>query len=116
MNIVLGLVIGTAISFVTLVIVVVIAHKWADISVPPWPEAIWKLAAVAAAANVASMALDPVNGFLGWVAGVAAFWTLMVKWFDVDLFGAMVIAVATWLVKWFLVLSLIASLMPASVD
>jgi len=89
----------TFVSGVSLLIVIPIAQKLADFSMPPWPETLWKLALVAAGVNAIGLALDPVNVFLSWIVGAVAFWTIMVKWFDVDLFGAMVIVVVSWVAR-----------------
>lgn len=44
MEYVLGFLIGTAVSWVSLLIVMPIAQRLAEFSMPPWPEALWKLA------------------------------------------------------------------------
>ena len=92
-------VIGTAISWVTLLIVIPIAQKLADFSMPPWPETLWKLAVVAGAYNGVLLALTPVNIFLAWIAMAVVFFSLMVKWFDVDFFGAVIIVVVSAVVR-----------------
>jgi hypothetical protein len=96
---VLAFLIGTLVSWVMLLIVVPIARKLADFSMPPWPETLWRLAIVAAAVNLVTIALDPVNAIVSWVAGAIVFFTLMVKWFDVDLFGAVIIVVVSWFAR-----------------
>ncbi len=91
MDIVLGLLLGTIVSWVVLLIVIPIAQKFADFSMPPWSEALWKLAVVAAAGSAVSIFLDPVNIWLSLLVGAGVFWIFMYKWFDIDMFGAMVI-------------------------
>lgn len=93
---VLTFIVGLVISWISLLIVIPIAQRMADFSLPPWPETLWKLAVVAAVVNALAVALDPVHFFLSWIVGAAAFWTLMYKWFDVDLFGAIIIVVVSW--------------------
>lgn len=56
---------------------------------------LWKLAVVAAAVIGLNMALTPVNWFVGLVAGAIVFFALMVKWFDIDVFGAIVIVIVS---------------------
>jgi len=92
---VLTIVIGGIITWVGLLIVVPIAQKLADFSMPPWPEALWRLAVIALGVNVVTVAVDPINVWLSWAAGAVVFWFLMWKWFQVDLFGAFVIVAVT---------------------
>lgn len=88
-------VLGTIISLISLLIVIPIARKIAEFSMPPWPEALWKLAVVSACGNAVAMGLNPISSFLSWIVGAAVFWTFMVKWFDVDFFGAIVIVIVS---------------------
>lgn len=90
---------GTFISWVSLLIVIPIAQKLADFSFPPWGEALWKLAIVAAAANLAEILGSLANGMLGLIAGAVVFFALMFKWFDVDFFGAIIIVFVSWLLR-----------------
>lgn len=74
----------------------------------------WKLAVVVVAANAASEALGTVHFFLAWIGGAAVFWIFMVKWFEVDFFGAFIIIAITvtvraWLV--FLLMGLLSALL-----
>jgi len=105
--------VGTFISWVVLLIVVPIAQKLADFSMPPWPEALWKLAVVAGVINLVALLLDPVNWFLSWIVAAVLFWVLMVKWFDVDFFGATIIVVISWVVRIFLFGLVIAAIASA---
>lgn len=111
MQYVLELLLGTLTSWVSLLVIIPIAQRLADFSMPPWPEALAKLAAVALGTNVIAAALDPLHWILGSLAAVVVFWTLMVKWFDVDLFGAAVIVVTSWVAR-LVVAGLLASLIP----
>ncbi|GAH67003.1 unnamed protein product, partial [marine sediment metagenome] len=86
-------------SWVSLLIIVPIARKLADFAFPPWPEALWKLAVIALACNVVAVALDPVHFILSLVAGAVVFFTLMVKWFEIDFFGAIMIVIVSWVVR-----------------
>ena len=99
MTYVIILLVGTVISWISLLIVIPIAQKVADFSMPPWPETLWKLAVVSACGNAVAMCLDPINVFLSWIVGAVVFWTFMVKWFDVDFFGAIVIVIITWVLR-----------------
>ncbi len=103
MEYVLVFLIGTVITWVSLIIIIPIAQKLAEFSMPPWPETLWKLAVVAAAGNIISVALDPLHHLLSWAVGFVVFWALMVKWFDVDLFGAVIIVVVSWFLRLVLV-------------
>lgn len=99
MTYVIIFVLGTIVSLISLLIVIPIARKLADFSMPPWPEALWKLAVVSACGNAVAMGLDHINGFLSLIVGAAVFWTFMVKWFDVDFFGAIVIVIVSWVLR-----------------
>ena len=92
----------TALSWVTLVIVVYLGQNLADLSVPPWPEAVWQLAIMAAFSNLATLLLAPLIGCASWAVGVVVLWVLLAKWFDMDMFGAVVLCVISWLVRYFL--------------
>lgn len=89
----------TLISLITLLIVIPIARKVADFSMPPWPETLWKLAVVAGVVNAISLGLAPVNIVVSWIVATVVFWVIMVKWFDVDLFGAIIIVIVSSLVR-----------------
>jgi len=99
MELVAGILIGTVISWITLLIVVPIAQKLADFGMPPLPQMLWMLAVVAVANNGVAILLGLVNPFLGWAGGVIVFWTLMWKWFDLDLWGAVIIVVVSWVLQ-----------------
>ena len=99
MKYLLVFVLGTIISWVALNVVIPIAQKLGDFSMPPWREMAWKLAVIAAAGNLVTIILDPVNVFLSWVVGVIVFWTFMVKWFQVDFFGGFMIVVVSWVLQ-----------------
>lgn len=104
----LRLLIDAAASWVVLVLVVRIGGRIADITIPPWPETLWKLAVVAAVSVGVGYGLDQVNGFLSIVGTAIVFWTFMVKWFDADFFAACVLTVISWFVKFGLILALMA--------
>ncbi len=96
---VIAFLVWTLISWISLLIVIPISRKLADFSMPPWPETLWKLAVVAASGNLLAIVLGPVHFVLGWIAGVVVFFIFMVKWFHVDLFGAVIIVVVSWVVR-----------------
>ena len=91
--------IGTIGTWLIFMIVIPVARSIAEFSMPPWRETAWKLAVIAVAVNVLSMFLDPVNGFLSFLVCSGLFWGAMVKWFDVDFFGAAVIVMVSWGVR-----------------
>ncbi|KKL79617.1 hypothetical protein LCGC14_2013040 [marine sediment metagenome] len=90
---------GTLIMWLSLLIIVPIAQKLADFAFPPWSEALWKLAVIAGVCNVASVALDLVHPWLALVVGAIIFWVFMVKWFQIDFFGAVIIVVVSWIAR-----------------
>lgn len=102
MDYLLHFLLGTAISWITLLIVIPIAQKLADFSMPPWGETLWKLAVVAAAGSAVAVVVNPINVWLSWIVGAVIFWIFMVKWFDVDLFAAGVIVAVSWVARAYL--------------
>ena len=112
MPFVVSFLVATAAAWVTLLIVIPLAQKLADFSLPPLPEMLWKLAVVAAAGNAISVALNPVSPFLSWVVGAAVFFGLLYKWFDIDLFAAVIIVVVSWIVRTWIAATLMLALAP----
>lgn len=106
--------IGTLGMWITLLVVVPIAGRIASFSFPGWGPALWKLGVIALAVNVLSAIIGEFNGTLAWIAAVVVFWVLMVKWFDVDLLGAVVIVAVSWLVRMFVTATIIAAIASAS--
>ena len=90
---------GTLISWVSLIIIIPIAQKMAEFSMPPWSETLWKLAAVSAAGNLVSLFIGPYSALGSWAVGGVVFWFLMWRWFDMDVFGAIVVTVISWVVR-----------------
>lgn len=82
---------GTVVTWLTLLVVLPIAQKLADFGLPGWRDLLWQLAIVAAVVNAVSLALAPFSSILSWLGSSVVFWVMMVKWFGVDLFGAVVI-------------------------
>ncbi len=89
---------GFLFSWISLVILIAIGQNLADLSVPPWPETLWKLAVIAAIPNVFVILL-PLNPFLGGLIMIVVFWTFMVKWFQVDFLGAIILSVLSALIR-----------------
>ncbi len=92
---------GTFISWVTLLVVLPIAQKLADFGLPGWRDLLWQVAILAAATNLVYVALMPIHFALAWLSSLVVFWVLMVKWFRVDLFGAVVIMVVHFVLRLF---------------
>jgi len=99
MEYLLSFLIGTVITWVMLLIVIPIARLLADFSLPPWPERMAKLAVIAAGVNLVQIALGEVNEFLAIIVSAIVFFTLLHKWFDVDVWGAVVIVIISWAVR-----------------
>lgn len=110
MEFILLILLGTAITWVTLMIVVPIAGRLAEFSFPGWATAAWQLAVIALVTNAASVLLAPVSGILSMIASAILFWGLLVKWFDLNLMGAVLVVVISWFVRMALVGMLAASL------
>lgn len=92
MDIYVAIVLGTFLSWISLIILIAIGQGIADLSVPPWPETLAKLAVIAAVAD-ALVILLPLNLLLTNLVVAVVFWTFMVKWFQVDFLGACILAI-----------------------
>ena len=90
MFIFLGL-LGTFLSWISLVILIAVGQGIADLGVPPWPETLWKLAVIAIVGDALVILLPPNVLLVNLVAAVV-YWTFMVKWFQVDFQGAIILA------------------------
>ncbi|MCP4378770.1 MAG: hypothetical protein GY794_21660 [bacterium] len=107
MELLLIILVGTFLSWVSLVILIAIGQGIADLSVPAWPETLWKLAVMAAIPN-ALVVLLPINEILAGLIIIVVFWTLMVKWFQVDLLGAIILSVLSAAIRWAMVGTILA--------
>ena len=85
------LLLGTLIDTVILLVVVSIAARLVDISLPGFVETLWKLAALNLLSNTLFMMFEPASGALALLASGVVFWGGMVKWFEIDFFAAIVI-------------------------
>lgn len=99
MDFVLRLVIGVPLNWAALMLVIPLAARIAGFSFPGIKESAWKLAVVVLVTTVIALTLAPAIGFGASVINFAIFWTAMVKWFDVDLIGAVVIVVLSFFVN-----------------
>lgn len=114
MEIFMTILLGTLGTWVTLMIVVPIAGRLAGFSFPGWATAAWQLAVIALVTNAVTALLAPVSGLLSWLAGFVVFWGLMVKWFDMNLLGAVLVVIISMLVRIFLVGAIIAAMATAA--
>ncbi len=110
MDFVVPLLVGSLLEWVVLMVVLPIAQRLADFSMPGLGETAWKLFAIVLAKNlVAIVAAMAVGGLVGSLAGVVVFWIGMVKVFEVDFFGAVVIVIISWAVQFFVVTAVFAA-------
>jgi hypothetical protein len=106
---------GTGIEWLVLLLVIPIAQKLADFSMPGLVEMLWKLFVIVLAKNlVIAVAALAVGSFAGGLVGLAVFWIGMVKVFEVDFFGAIIIIVVSWLLQIFVIAAVIAGAGAAS--
>ena len=96
-----GLIVGSLINWAVLMLVIPLASRIARFSFPGLKESAWKLAIVVLATNLIAFALGPVIGMWAAIVNLVIFSTAMVKWFDVDFTGAMVIVVLNFFVNFF---------------
>ena len=109
MDYIAAFLLGTLVSWVSLLVVLPLAQKFAEFGLPGWRQLLWQVALVAAIVNAVSVGLGPVNGILAWIASSVVFWILMVKWFAVDLFGAVIIVVVNMIISFAAFIFLIAA-------
>lgn len=104
----LELAIGIVFSWITLVIVLPIARKLSDFSLPPWQQTVPRLGVIAAATYLAQFLVGMfAGGFLGSIASIIVFFGLLYKWFDIDVWAAVIIVVVSWGVQFALAAGLI---------
>ena len=95
----IAIIVGSLFNWAVLMIMIPVASRIAGFSFPGLKESAWKLAVVVLATNLIAFALSPVIGMWAAIVNLVIFWTAMVKWFDVDLIGAVVIVVLSFLVN-----------------
>lgn len=101
-------------NWLGLMIVIPIAGRLAGFGFPGFKEAAGKLAALVIVTLGVQFYLGPSIGLFGVVVlNLIIFWTAMVKWFDVDLFGAGVIVALNLVVSYALRFALAAAAMSA---
>jgi len=49
--------------------------------------------------NLIQIALGEVNEFVAMIVSAIVFWTLLHKWFDVDVWAAVIITIISWAVR-----------------
>jgi len=71
---------------------------------------LWKLGVVAVVGNIISVVLDPVNTWISLIVSFVVFLVFMVRWFDVDFFGALIIIVVFLFVRFLFLPALIGGM------
>ncbi|MCL2700578.1 MAG: hypothetical protein FWE88_02665 [Phycisphaerae bacterium] len=98
------LLIESILTWILLLIVVPIAHRFADFSLLPWSELLWKLGVTALAVNAAMLPITLyLHWMLSWPIGLIVLWIFLAKWLDVDGFGLKVIIGVTIIVRTFII-------------
>lgn len=87
-----------------------IAGRLADVSFPSWGEALWKLAVISLITQSVDVFVGMASATLGWLVALFVFWGLLMKWFGLDLWGALIITVAVWAVNFVLGMLLVMSM------
>lgn len=80
-------------AWLAYMLVIPLGASLGDYEVPPLGELAWKVALLVVGTVGVEILLGLVWGPLGFIAGIALFFWALVAWFDVDFFGAMVIAI-----------------------
>ncbi len=102
MGMVLQIVVGAVLNWAALMVVIPLAARIASFSFPGLKEAAGKLAVLVLVTNAISVTLSPQIGIGASILILIIFWTAMVKWFDVNFIGAVVIVVLNAIVNFFL--------------
>lgn len=87
-----------------------LAARFANFAFPPWTEACWKLAVMAAATAAVSLLTAPFLGVFHLVLVFAVLWLFLWKWFDADAFGAVVVTLLVVVVNFGLSMVVLAAL------
>ncbi len=96
---------GMFFSWVSLVILIAVGQNIADLNVPPWPETLWKLAVIAIVPDLLIITL-PLNPLLLNLIVIVVFWVFMVKWFQVDFIGAVILSVLSWFIRFAMLMAI----------
>jgi hypothetical protein len=110
MELVLGWIVACLIEWALLLIVIPIARRLADFSMPGPVEMAWKLLVIVLLKNLVGTGATYVLNmpFLGSIIGAVIFWVGMVKVFEIDFFGAVIIMVVSWVLQYIVVAALLA--------
>ena len=99
MEYVIGWLVGLVIGWVSLLVVMLIAQRFADFGMPPFVDFAWKAAVVVGVTMGVDMGLDQVHPWLGWGASLIIWAILMMSLFDLDMFQLVVIVVVSWILQ-----------------
>ncbi len=114
MDLLIGLLVGSLIEWIILLIVIPIAQRLADFSMPEPVEMAWKLAVIVLLKNVVAVGVGAVaGGFVGNIVAAVVFWVGLWKVFDLDMFGAIIIVVVSFLARVFIIALIIAAIVSA---
>lgn len=102
--------ISVAVDWLALMIVLPVAQRLADFALPGLVERSWKLLAIILASSLTTLVVALAQPLVGTLAGLAVFWIGMVKVFDVDFFGAVIIVLIRWLLGMFVTAALVGLL------
>jgi len=92
--------IGVALGWVVLLVVMLIAQRIADFGMPPFAEFAWRAAVVVGVTSAVGGALDLIHPWLSLGVCVLLWIGLMEKLFDLDFYQIVVIVLVSWLLQW----------------
>jgi hypothetical protein len=102
----ISLVVSLFVTWVVLALAMLLVSRIADIAFPPLPDFLWKTAVVVVASNVLAFPAFLLSFILGYIVGIIAFFGLMVKLLDLDLWQTVVIVIGVWVVRFLIFLAL----------
>ncbi|MHC4698066.1 MAG: hypothetical protein ACYTFA_15140 [Planctomycetota bacterium] len=109
MELIVTLVVGSIGEWVVLLIVIPFAQRLADFSMPPALEMARKLFVIVLLKNIIGVGVTMIlGGFPGKIAAAIVLWTGLVKVFDLDFFGAVMIVVVSFVLQVFVMGALFA--------
>ena len=109
MDVIAELVVGSAIEWLILLVVIPIAQRLADFSMPPALEMAKKLFIIVLLKSIIGMGIAMIlGGFPGSIAAAIVLWTGLVKLLDLDFFGAIMIVVVSFVLRSFVLSALLA--------
>jgi hypothetical protein len=97
-----------------LLLVILIGKNWADLSMPPLGQLLLRVIVISAVTMLVDLLLSQVMGILGWAGSLVVFWYMMYKWFNCDLFGAVILIVISFVLRMLIGIAILGAIVSAT--